>query len=57
MSQFVNHMKGEMKYFTRVYDLVGLSIPIKVIVVLVYIVWICLKAAKIQVCFEVLWEV
>ena len=39
-------MKGELKSFIQVYDLVGLSIPVMVIVVIGYDVWICLKAAN-----------
>ena len=57
MPTFVDDMKGEMKSFTQIYNLVGLSIAVIVIVVLVYDVWILLKAAKIQVRFGALWWV
>ena len=46
MQTFVDHMKGEKKSFTQIYDLMGLSIPAMVVVVLVYEVCIWLKATK-----------
>ena len=57
MPKLVDHMKGEMRSFTQIYNLMSLSIPVMVIVDLLYDVWMWLKAAKTDVCSWVLWEV
>ena len=50
-------MKVDIKSLTQIYNLVSLSIPVMMIVALVYDVCIWLKAAKIQVHCCVLWGV
>ena len=51
MQKSVDHMQSEITSFTQLYDLVGLSIQVILIVGLVYDVLIWLKTVNIQVCF------